>query len=84
MNKFEQLIEYVINEEDGKAEDLFHEIVVEKSRDIYESLMDSEDEFGNLLTIFQLMKKECAKMKWAWSLKWAAKSQQQRWEWATN
>jgi len=46
MNKFEQLIEYVINEEDGKAEDLFHEIVVEKSRDIYESLMDSEDEFG--------------------------------------
>ena len=46
MNKFEQLIEYVINEDDAKAEELFHEIVVEKSRDIYESLMDSEDEFG--------------------------------------
>ena len=46
MNKFEQLIEYVINEDDAKAEDLFHEIVVEKSRDIYESLMDDEREFG--------------------------------------
>ena len=46
MNKFEQLIEYVINEEEAKAEELFHEIVVEKSRDIYESLMNSEEEFG--------------------------------------
>jgi len=46
MNKFEQLIEYVINEEDSKAEELFHDIVVEKSRDIYESLMDREDELG--------------------------------------
>ncbi len=46
MNKYEQLIEYVNNDEDTKAADLFHEIVVEKSRDIYESLMDNEDEFG--------------------------------------
>jgi len=44
-NKFEKLIEYVINEEEAKASDLFHEIVVEKSRDIYESLMD-QDNFG--------------------------------------
>jgi len=43
MNKFEKLIEYVINEEDAKASDLFHEIVVEKSRDIYESLMDEDE-----------------------------------------
>lgn len=46
MNKYEQLIEYVNNGEDAKAEELFHEIVVEKSRDIYESLMDMEEELG--------------------------------------
>ena len=42
MNKFEKLIEYIINDEDQKARDLFHDIVVEKSRDIYESIMDEE------------------------------------------
>jgi hypothetical protein len=42
MNKFEQLIEYVINDEEQKARDLFHEIVVEKSRGIYEELMAEE------------------------------------------
>jgi hypothetical protein len=42
MNRFEQLIEYVINDESKKAEELFHEIVVEKSRTIYESLMAEE------------------------------------------
>lgn len=42
MNKFEKLIEYIINDEDSKARELFHEIVVEKSRDIYESIMDEE------------------------------------------
>ena len=41
-NKFEQLLELLINEEQDKAEALFHEIVVEKSRDIYEGLADSE------------------------------------------
>ena len=41
-NKFEQLLELLINEEQDKAEALFHEIVVEKSRDIYENLADSE------------------------------------------
>lgn len=44
MNKFEQLIEYVINDEDQKARELFHEIVVEKSRTIYESLMQEEED----------------------------------------
>ena len=39
-NKFEQLLELLINEENEKAEALFHEIVVEKSRDIYEGLAD--------------------------------------------
>ena len=42
MNKFEQLIEYVINDDESKARELFHDIVVEKSREIYESLMDEE------------------------------------------
>jgi len=49
MNKYEQLIEYIINEDEDKAKALFHEIVVEKSRDIYEGLMDEEtveEEFG--------------------------------------
>ena len=42
MNKYEQLIEHIINDEESKARALFHEIVVEKSRDIYESLMDED------------------------------------------
>ncbi len=42
MNKYEQLIEYIINEDEDQAKALFHDIVVEKSRDIYESLMDEE------------------------------------------
>lgn len=41
-SKFEKLIEYVINDEEQKARDLFHEIVVEKSRGIYEDLMAAE------------------------------------------
>jgi hypothetical protein len=42
MNKYEQLIEYIINEDEAKAKALFHSIVVERSREIYESLMDEE------------------------------------------
>jgi hypothetical protein len=42
MNRFEQLIEYVINDEEAKAQELFHDIVVEKSRQIYENLMAEE------------------------------------------
>ena len=43
MNKYEQLIEHIINDETTKARELFHNIVVEKSRDIYESLIDEAD-----------------------------------------
>lgn len=43
-NKFEQLIEFVINDEEAKAKELFHDIVVEKSREIYENLMNEEEE----------------------------------------
>ncbi len=42
MNKFEQLIEYIINDEEVKARELFHDVVVEKSREIYENLMADE------------------------------------------
>jgi|TARA_B110000977_G_scaffold11253_1_gene14565 hypothetical protein len=44
--KFEKMLELLINEDRDAAEELFHEIVVEKSRDIYEGLLeaDLEDE----------------------------------------
>ena len=44
MNNFEQLIEFIINEQEDKARELFHRIVVDKSRDIYESMMEEEDD----------------------------------------
>jgi len=46
--KFEQLIDLIINENEEQARALFHDIVVEKSREIYESMMDEEgmDEGG--------------------------------------
>ena len=40
--KFEQLIDLIINENEEQARALFHDIVVEKSREIYESMMDEE------------------------------------------
>jgi len=49
MNKFEQLIEYVINDDESKARELFHDIVVEKSREIYENLMNEEEAEGEEL-----------------------------------
>ena len=39
---YEQLIEHIINDNEKAARELFHRIVVAKSRDIYESLMDEE------------------------------------------
>jgi hypothetical protein len=41
--KFEQLIDLIINENEEQAKALFHDIVVEKSREIYESMMDEEN-----------------------------------------
>ena len=46
-NQFEQLIEYVINDEDAKAKELFHQIVVSKSRQIYENLMAEDNAMGD-------------------------------------
>ena len=42
-NKWKSLIELVVNEEEDKAKDLFHEIAVDESRKIYENLIDEED-----------------------------------------
>ena len=42
--KFEQLLDLLVNEEMDKANELFHEIVVEKSREIYENMIAEEAE----------------------------------------
>ena len=42
LNKFEEMLERLVNEDKEGAEELFHEIVVEKSRDIYESLLEAD------------------------------------------
>jgi hypothetical protein len=39
---FEQLLEYVVNGETAKADELFHQLVVLKSREIYENIIESE------------------------------------------
>lgn len=44
--KLEQLIDLIINENEEQARALFHDIVVEKSREIYESMMDEEMDEG--------------------------------------
>lgn len=41
-NKFEQMLEFLVNEDQAKAKEMFHQIVVEKSREIYESLLSEE------------------------------------------
>jgi hypothetical protein len=43
-NKFEKMLELLVNEDKEAAQELFHEIVVEKSRDIYEGLLEDEAE----------------------------------------
>ena len=49
MNRFEQLIEYVINDEEAKARELFHDIVVEKSHRLEAGLIGIGmlDKFGS-------------------------------------
>lgn len=42
-NLLEQMLEHLVNEEKEQAEELFHQYVVEKSREIYESLLDDEE-----------------------------------------
>ena len=44
MRSYEQLIEYIINDDTEKAKELFHNLVVEKSREIYNDLVAEEME----------------------------------------
>jgi hypothetical protein len=43
-SKFEQMLDYLINEDKEKAKEIFHDIVVEKSREIYENLLQDDFE----------------------------------------
>jgi hypothetical protein len=43
-NILEQMLEHLVNDDQAKAEELFHEYVVGKSREIYEELIESEIE----------------------------------------
>jgi hypothetical protein len=43
-SKFEEMLERLVNEDREGAEALFHEIVVERSREIYQSILESEDD----------------------------------------
>lgn len=47
-SKFEEMLERLVNEDRAGAEELFHEIVVEASREIYQSILESEDEDEDL------------------------------------
>lgn len=40
----EQMLEHLVNDETAKAEELFHEYVVAKSREVYENLIEEEME----------------------------------------
>ena len=42
LSKIEQMLESLVNEDKAKAEELFHEFVIEKSREIYEGLLESD------------------------------------------
>jgi hypothetical protein len=41
-NMFEELLEHIVNGEQAKAEELFHTIIVSKSREIYENIIESD------------------------------------------
>ena len=42
-DKWKQLVDLIVNEEEQKASELFHEIVIENSREIYENLISQDD-----------------------------------------
>jgi hypothetical protein len=43
-NKIAEMLEHLVNDDQAKAEELFHEYIVAKSREIYEDLIESEIE----------------------------------------
>ena len=42
INKIEAMLEKLVNEDKAGAEELFHEYVIEKSREIYENLLEDD------------------------------------------
>ena len=42
--KLEKVLEFIINEENGKASDLLHDVFVEKARGIYEDIATEDDD----------------------------------------
>jgi len=44
--KLEQVLEYLMNDQEDQAKALIHEIFLEKARAIHESMMEDEDEMG--------------------------------------
>ena len=42
INKFEQMLEKLVADDRTAAEEIFHDIVVEKSRSIYEGLLEND------------------------------------------
>jgi hypothetical protein len=47
-NKIAEMLEHIVNNDTAKAEEIFHNYVVEKSREIYENLIESELEEEDL------------------------------------
>lgn len=44
VSKFDRIIEHIINEDNAAARKLFHDVVVEKSRKIYEDMEEAKHE----------------------------------------
>jgi hypothetical protein len=59
-SKFEQMLEYLINEDQEKAKELFHDIVVEKSREIYENLLQDDFEEEEALKVLKILQENAA------------------------
>lgn len=43
-NKLEKVLEYLINNEEGKAKELLHQVFIEKARSIHENLINMDEE----------------------------------------
>ena len=48
--KLEQVLEYLVNEENEKATDLLHEVFVEKAKTIYSDLVESDADIEDDIT----------------------------------
>ena len=41
-SKLEQVLEYLVNNESEKAQEMLHDVIVEKARDIHEELINTQ------------------------------------------